>query len=198
LNEHSGIMLALLAAGQSRRFGNQDKLSAMLDGKMLGLHAAEAGSEMPFVEKWVIAPPDHRCAAGWRDLGYQIIANEDAAQGQATSVRIAADRAIQSGASGLCILLADMPFVTGVHLGKLLAAFAASGGIVASARDRRAMPPAIFSFDSLKALTLLQGDAGARGLLADARLVAGDDHLLMDIDTAEDLLLARGKTERPD
>ena len=90
-----------------------------------------------------------------------------------------------------------MPFVTGDHLGKLLADFAQSGGIVVSAREGRAMPPAVFSFDSLKALTLLQGDAGARGLLADARLVAGDDHLLMDIDTVEDLLLAREKTERP-
>ncbi len=42
-------MLALLAAGQSRRFGYSDKLSALLGDKMLGLHAAETGTAMSFL-----------------------------------------------------------------------------------------------------------------------------------------------------
>lgn len=190
-------MLALLAAGQSSRFGDQDKLRAMLGDKMLGLHAAEMAAAMPFAEKLVIGSPDHDCASKWRDLGYQIIPNDAAEQGQATSVRLAADHAIKSGARGLCIMLADMPFVTRDHLGNLVADFARYGGIVASARDGHAMPPAIFSSDDLKSLTKLQGDAGARGLLSDARLVAPDDNLLMDIDTAEDLARAHEKIKRP-
>jgi CTP:molybdopterin cytidylyltransferase MocA len=36
----------------------------------------------------------------------------------------------------------------------------------------------------------LEGDAGARRLLTDAHLVAGDDHMLMDIDTEDDLARA--------
>lgn len=197
MTKGSGILLALLAAGQSRRFGERDKLSALLGGKMLGLHAAETGAAMPFARKLVIGSPDHGCAAQWSALGYQIIANDAAAQGQATSVRLAAAHAINSGASALCIMLADMPFVTRDHLGRLLATFAPSGGMVASSRDGRAMPPAIFSVDELETLTTLQGDAGARGLLSKARMVAGDDDLLMDIDTTEDLARANEKTERP-
>lgn len=186
-------MLALLAAGQSRRFGDQDKLGALLGEKMLGLHAAEAGAGMPFAQKLVIGSPNHDCAGKWSDLGYRVITNEDAAQGQATSVRLAAAHAIKAGATALCIILADMPFVTRNHLGELLEAFEQSGGTstVASARSGQAMPPAIFSSGALETLMGLKGDAGARMLLSDALLVAGDDHLLMDIDTPEELAEAK-------
>ena len=183
-------MLALLAAGQSRRFGDSDKLTASLSGRMLGVHAAAAAADMNFTRKLVIGSPQHGCAAQWTALGYQIIANEDAAQGQASSVRLAAAQAIESGASALCIMLADMPFVTRAHIGRLIAAFEQSGGTVASTRAGQAMPPAIFSFASLARLMALDGDSGARGLLAEARMVAGDDQLLMDVDTAEDLARA--------
>lgn len=157
---------------------------------MLGLHAAATAADVNFTRKLVIGSPDHGCAAQWTALGYQIIANEDAAQGQASSVRLAAAQAIESGASALCIMLADMPFVTRAHIASLIAAFEQSGGTVASARSGQAMPPAIFSFVSLATLMALEGDSGARGLLAEARMVAGDDRLLMDVDTAEDLARA--------
>ncbi len=185
-------MLALLAAGQSRRFGDQDKLAAWLGRNMLGLHAAKSGAGLPFAHKLVIGSPDHRCAKQWRELGYQIIANEDAARGQATSVRLAAAQAIDRGAAALCIMLADMPFVTRGHLGKLIEAFEQSGrtSTVASSRGGQVMPPAIFPSGGLKRLMELEGDAGARRLLTDARLVAGDEHMLMDIDTEEDLARA--------
>lgn len=182
-------MLALLAAGQSRRFGDQDKLSAPLGDKMLGLHAAETGTDMPFTRKLVIGSPKHDCAERWGELGYEVITNEDAAQGQATSVRLAAAHAIEAGASALCIMLADMPFVTVDHLGRLIAAFEQADGInnVASACNGQTMPPAIFAAGALEALMGLKGDAGARMLLAEALLVESGDQLLMDIDTPEDL-----------
>lgn len=185
-------MLALLAAGQSRRFGDRDKLGALLGDKMLGLHAAGTGAAIPFAHKLVIGSPEHSCAGHWRELGFQVIANADAARGQATSVRLAAVHAIEAGATGLCVMLADMPFVTGNHLRMLLAAFEQSGGTgaVASARNGQAMPPAIFASGALERLMTLEGDSGARNLLADARLVAGSDPVLMDIDTGEDLVRA--------
>jgi len=183
-------MLALLAAGQSRRFGDSDKLSALLGDKMLGLHAAETGAAMSFSHKLVITSPEHDCAEQWSNLGYRVIANEQAALGQATSVRLAAAHAIEAGASALCIMLADMPFVTRDHIGRLIATFEQSGGTVASARSGQAMPPTIFSFDALESLLALEGDSGARTLLAEARLVPGEDPVLMDIDTAEDLAQA--------
>ncbi|NRD90006.1 nucleotidyltransferase family protein [Sphingopyxis sp. BSNA05] len=189
MNKKSGMMLALLAAGQSRRFGDQDKLGALLGDRMLGLHAAATGAEMGFVGKLVIGTRDHVCAAGWRDMGYEVLDNDKAAQGQATSVRLAAACAIDAGASSLCIMLADMPFVTRDHIGKLVEAFDQTDGTrtVASARGKQPMPPAIFPTDALAELLQLQGDTGARKLLRDAILVAGSDRLLTDIDTPDDL-----------
>lgn len=185
-------MLALLAAGRSRRFGDQDKLSAMLGGKMLGLHAAEVGADLPFAHKLLIGSPEHDCAPQWSALGFQVIANEDAAQGQATSVRLAAGQAIETGASALCIMLADMPFVTSDHLDRLIAAFEQSGSAstVSSARDGQAMPPAIFPAAALESLIALEGDSGARKLLADAELVDADNRVLIDIDTEAELAQA--------
>lgn len=182
-------MLALLAAGQSSRFCDKDKLSALLGDKMLGLYAADAASDLPFARKLVIVSPAHDCAPQWGALGYQMVANEAAAQGQATSVRLAAAQAIASGASALCIMLADMPFVTNGHIGRLIAAFEQEGGTrtIASARHEQPMPPAIFPSGALETLLDLTGDAGARKLLGDALLIAGSDQLLTDIDTPEDL-----------
>ncbi len=192
MNQGSGIVLALLAAGQSRRFGDSDKLCAMLGDRMLGLHAAEAGADMPFTRKLVIGSPKHHCAAQWNALGYRVITNKNAALGQATSVRLAAAHAIDAGARALCIMLTDMPFVTTDHVSRLIAVFEQSGGTstVASALNGQAMPPAIFPSGALEVLMTLEGDSGARMLLADAQLIAGDDHLLMDIDSEEDLAAA--------
>lgn len=189
MNEGSGILLALLAAGQSRRFGDSDKLGTMLGDKMLGLHAAGAVADLPFVEKLVIGPPEHPCASQWSALGYRILANGQAARGQATSVRLAAAHALETGARALCIMLADMPFVTRDHVGGLISAFERSDGkrTVASVRGGRAMPPAVFPAGALPSLLALQGDRGARSLLAEALPVQAEDPVLIDIDTAEDL-----------
>ncbi|OAO04070.1 hypothetical protein A8B75_08370 [Sphingomonadales bacterium EhC05] len=185
-------MLALLAAGQSRRFGDQDKLNALLGSKKLGLHAATTWAEFPFMRKLVIASPDHPCAQGWRDLGYRVIPNRQAEQGQATSVRHAAEQAIEFGATSLCIALADMPFVSPDHIDRLLTGFENLGRqqIVASTSNEQAMPPAIFPQDRLRLLSALDGDKGARAMLSHAHVIAGDEQILLDIDTAEDLAKA--------
>lgn len=185
-------MVALLAAGQSRRFGDQDKLAAMLGGKPLGLHAANRFARSEFAQRIVISSASHSCAADWQALGYQLIANADAAQGIASSVRLAAERAQLLGAKGLCIALADMPLVSAGHITNLLTAFAAAGGtrIVASLRGEQSMPPAIFPPNHFPALNNLTGDSGAGALLSDAEYIAADAIMLHDVDSPQDLAFA--------
>ncbi len=184
----SEIMLAVLAAGQSRRFGDDDKLTASLHGKMLGLHATDTLTRIAFDHRIIIASdPDHPCATGWKEMGYDIIVNDNAIKGQSASVRCAARQALACGASALHICLADMPYIAGQHIQNLSQAFEENGQnkVIASSEDGKAMPPAIFPPRLFARLADLQGDQGARELLQAAHLVPADDGSLLDIDTPE-------------
>ena len=180
--------LAILAAGQSTRFGVEDKLTAMLAGRMLGLHVAATLSGMGWQRGVVIASrADHACVPEWQAQGYDILPNPDAAQGLSTSVRLAALAAQGCGAGALLLCLADMPMVSAGHVRALLAAGDA-GAIVASADAGEPMPPALFGADHFNRLTGLSGDRGARALLQGAvlvPLVAGEG---VDVDDQESLL----------
>lgn len=181
-------MLALLAAGQSRRFGDEDKLAALLHDKMLGLYAADILTRLAFDDRVIIvSAPDHPCAPEWKEMGYDIIVNEHAAEGQSTSVRCAAEHAMACNASALYICLADMPYITRQHIQNLSQAFQDFGQekVIASSDNGKAMPPAIFPSHQFAALQNLQGDQGARKLLQTAQLVPVNDGSLLDIDTPE-------------
>lgn len=187
-------MLAILAAGQSHRFGSQDKLTALLGGKMLGLHVSDSLHARSFLGAYIVVPErDHPCAARWRESGYDILVNEEADQGQSTSVRLAAIQAQSVNADGLCICLADTPFVAQSHIEQLTSEFhqLQQKQIVAASNGEHAMPPAIFPPGLLKALTVLDGDKGARSLLLDAKTVGFPTSDMLDIDTPHDLVLAQ-------
>lgn len=179
--------LAILAAGQSTRFGAEDKLTALLAGRMLGLHASASLADMGWQRAVVIASrADHVCVPEWQAQGYDILPNPDAAQGLSTSVRLAAQAAQACGAGALLLCLADMPRVSAGHVRALLAAGDA-GAIVASADAGEPMPPALFGAEHFDRLTGLSGDRGARALLQGAVLVplaAGEG---VDVDDRESL-----------
>ena len=189
------MILAILAAGGSRRFGDGDKLTTQLGGKMLGLHVAEALQDASFEQKCIVTSVDHPCAHDWAARGYKVLVNENAAEGQATSVALAARHAKEQNADALCICLADMPFVTAEHIGQLQDHFARREGtrIVASSDGDRTKPPAIFPSEYYEKLIKLKGDSGARSLLVNAEKVRVNEGILMDIDTPENLAFAENK-----
>lgn len=189
-------MLAVLAAGQSRRFGDKDKLAAPLHGKMLGLHAAGTLIGMAFDHRIIIASKiDHPCTAGWTEMGYDIIVNDHAAEGQSASVRMAAQQAIACSATALYICLADMPYIVLQHIQNLSQTFEDHDRkeVIASSDNGKTMPPAIFPSHQFAILSDLQGDQGARKLLQTAQLVAAPNGSLLDIDTPEILAVENRK-----
>lgn len=189
------ICLAILAAGASRRFGDTDKLTANLHGKMLGLHAAENFAPLAFGRAVVIAAcADHPCAGAWRAAGYAVIVNRLAAHGMGGSVAAAARAA--SGCSALLIALADMPVVPASHMANIVREFrrnmddggAENGGvIVASRAGALRSPPALFGRAHFEFLSAMRGDRGAHRLLAGGRMVDIDADKLIDIDRPETL-----------
>lgn len=179
------LTVAVLAAGQSQRFGRADKLAADLCGRPLGTYVATTLAALPFADRWVIAArADPACLADWQAAGFAVVVNDRAADGMGTSLACAARLAIESGADALLVALADMPLVPVSHFAALLARAAEPGAraIVASSGNGQRSPPAIFARQHLPELALAAGDTGARHLLAQAAVIDCAPELLIDID----------------
>lgn len=172
----------LLAAGASRRFGADDKLLALRDGRPLVAHAAQALRDAGLSDRVaVIANP---ALAPWLD-GFRIVTVPPGG-GQSDSLR--AGLAQAGGWDRLLIALGDMPDVTAAHLDRLMAR--ATDRLAACSHDGTApLPPACFPRASLPALEALRGDRGAGALLGalpPGQHVAAPK-LLRDIDRPLDL-----------
>lgn len=188
--ERLRFAVAVLAAGQSRRFGPDDKLTAMFRGQRLGELACHALAGLGAAHRWVIAArADHPCAQSWQGDDFTVVVNAQAAMGMGTSVALAATLALEAQADGLLIALADMPLVPADHYRALLARAAATGPatVVASVADGVRSPPAVFGRERLAVLAAITGDAGARGLLGQAELVACAPDQLLDVDDPQTL-----------
>lgn len=124
--------------------------------------------------------------------GYERLANPHAARGMATSLKVAARAAQDHGVDALLILLADMPFVSAVHLRGLLgqAAEHSTQPVFSIAPDGVAQPPALFPASFFEALASLEGDKGARALSHGAALVECSEDQFFDVDSVEDLAKA--------
>lgn len=178
------IAVAVLAAGRGVRFGS-DKLMTDLDGRPMASHIAQTLRHMPFGWRLAVCGNGAALMQHFSAAGFQVLANSTPETGQAHSLHLAVKAAQATEAKALLVALADMPFVSAKHIAALVAAY--EGDIVASTNGTTPMPPAIFPRDTWPMLLATTGDAGARGLLENARLIAAPTAELRDIDTPADL-----------
>ncbi len=176
------IAAILLAAGRSRRFGARDKLSVPLDGRPLGLHAASALADLPFLTRIVVTGT---ASLTWPD--FEVVPNDDPDAGMAHSIALGVTAAHHQGAEAVLIALADMPFVSREHFERLIAAYRGPESIAASSDGIKALPPALFGADWFEKLQQLAGDQGARALLDGAERIRAAANQLIDIDCPDDL-----------
>ncbi len=188
---YANIAVALLAAGQGRRFGG-DKLSAELDGAPLGLRTARVLADIGFGNMFAVCK-DASLTSDLTSLGFHILHNDMPDMGQSHSLHIAVRAAQQTPAQELLICLADMPFVSADHIANIIAKMAEHDGIIASHNGTQTMPPALFPRSSWPQLLETKGDVGARSLLAGALLLPAPPETLIDIDTATDLAAAQDR-----
>ncbi|WP_347303361.1 NTP transferase domain-containing protein [Croceibacterium sp. TMG7-5b_MA50] len=179
------VLAAVLAAGQARRFGG-GKLDAACAGRRLGSWALDAVAGTDVVDRVIIVPPVpplFASASGWT-----LIPNPLAADGLGTSLAIAARHALLLGVEALLVVLADMPLVDTPMLRALLQA----GSPAAVCHGERPGVPALLPAATLPALSMLDADHGAGGLLARTpelvRMTVAPE-LLLDVD--EPAALAR-------
>src|SRR5208282_4608266 len=132
-----------------------------------------------------------------RGLKVTFVRNPDFADGLATSVK-AGISAVPDKADGAVICLGDMPLIDAHLIDRLIEAFAPDRGnlIVVPVSDNRRGNPVLWSRRFFNELMTLDGDIGARHLIARhneavAEVPVEGDGAFLDIDTPQALEAAR-------
>jgi molybdenum cofactor cytidylyltransferase len=187
----SGTVFAVvLAAGGGSRFGGR-KLLATWRGRPLVRHALEAAAAVCGARTLLVVGSDWRevCAACAPLPGF-FLRNDEWQSGMGGSIALGV-RAVREAAGAVLLLLADQPLVTAAHLETLVARWRAEPDtIVASGFAGVAGPPALFPAACFGELAALEGDRGARALLATPGrrvLRVPFEPAAVDIDRPEDL-----------
>lgn len=180
----------LLAGGEGRRYG-ADKLAVVLpDGRPIAVAAAEALA--PAVERRiaVVRPGRDWLVDALADAGWETVVSAASLEGMGAS--LAAGIAAAADADGWIIALADMPGLRTETARRVAEALRAGAPAVVPVHEGRRGHPVGFSAALGPDLMQLQGDTGARYILAAlgdrVETVEVDDAgVLVDVDTTDDL-----------
>jgi molybdenum cofactor cytidylyltransferase len=202
--EGRNIAAVILAAGRSTRMGGPNKLLAELDDKPLVRTVTEQALASRASE--VIVVTGHQAAEVEKALAglkVKFVRNPDYTAGIASSVK-AGVAAVSQEADGAVVCLGDMPLIDARLIDRLIDAFAPDRSqlIVVPVSDNRRGNPVLWSRRFFDELMTLDGDVGARHLIAKhgeavAEVVVEGHGAFLDIDTPEALADARhGKRQR--
>jgi molybdenum cofactor cytidylyltransferase len=194
------VAALVLAAGRSTRMGGPNKMLAEFGGKPIIRRTVEA--VLASRARPVIVVTGHegdRVAAALKGLDVKFVRNQNYAEGLSTSLK-AGIGALPPDVDAAAIALGDMPAVTGALINKLTQAInPARGALIAvPTRDGRRGNPVVWSRRFFDDLEQLEGDSGARHLIAQhneavAEVPVEDDGAFFDIDTPEALAEANAK-----
>lgn len=194
----------VLAAGLSRRMGEQNKLLLKLpEGKTIlraTLEQAVLANAGPVI---LVTGHQHEAVAREAEgLPVQSVFAPNYTEGLAASLR-AGVAAVPVDCMGALVCLGDMPFTPAAMLRTLCTAFAPEMGqdIIQPVFEARPGNPVLWGRRHFAAISALSGDRGARSLLAKnlealRRVEVETASVLEDIDTREEYewYFERGKT----
>jgi molybdenum cofactor cytidylyltransferase len=194
------VAIVVLAAGRASRMGpeGRHKLLAEFNGVPLVRRSVEAA--LAADKGRVVVVTGHReedIRAALAGLPVTFVSNADYASGMASSL-VAGLAAVEETASGILVMLADMPGVRSEHLSKLIAAFDAESGqaVVRAVADGQRGNPVILPRETFAAVRQLVGDVGARHIVERCGLPVVDVELgaaaRLDLDTPEAIVAAGG------
>ncbi len=175
----------VLAAGQSKRFGDQNKLLVDFQGEPLARHAARAMAAAGF-EHLIAVVSDQEVEILFDKFE---IAHSQRGSQQSTSLRVGIRRAVSLNAQRIVIALADMPCIEPTTL-KTIDNLCASEGLSGCTDGTTVSPPAGFSREYFAALSGIRGDFGARSMLRSIpqrSMLKCPHEQLLDVDTIADL-----------
>jgi molybdenum cofactor cytidylyltransferase len=185
------IPIVILAAGKSSRLG-QPKQLLPFKGKSLLNHTIQTAQQVTDHVIVVIGSDRKRIEAEIRNQTVDIVFNEAWEEGMASSIRCGVSRVNEKiqDLRSVIFMVCDQPYVTSHLLQNLIREKENSDKhIIASAYADIAGTPVLFDKSILNELMDLQGDIGARKIIAkNKERVATVNFPLgkVDMDTAED------------
>jgi molybdenum cofactor cytidylyltransferase len=192
------VAAIILAAGRSTRMGGPNKLLAELGGKpLVRVVTEQALASKASIVIVVTGHQAEQVEKALRGLSVKFVRNPDFAEGLAGSVK-AGIAAVPDNADGAAICLGDMPLISADLIDRLIEAFAPDRGnlIAVPVSDGRRGNPVLWSRRFFNELMTLDGDIGARHLIARhgeavAEVPVEGHGAFLDIDTPQALEEAR-------
>lgn len=192
-----GVSAIILAAGESRRMGTENKLLLEVNGKPILRHVVDAVVASTALECIVVTGHEGEAVkAILEDVNVSLVENPDYAAGMGTSIR-AGVLAARVEAAGYMICLSDMPAIETGEYDALLAAFNNQyffdpGAIVVPRHAGRRGNPVLLSARYKPQILAHRGVDGCRSIVnanPDHVLFYDmpTDHVLLDVDTPEAL-----------
>jgi CTP:molybdopterin cytidylyltransferase MocA len=184
------LFAIVLAAGSSARFGSSKQL-ATYDGMPLVARAVRLAESICGPRSVLVAGHQWRpIVEVCRPLQGFFVNNIRYRSGMGSSIACGV-RAVAGAADGVLLLLADQPLITASHLDQLVITWTRSPDeITATSFAETAGPPVIFPRGYFTALSVLQGDRGAREVLISAGShvhAVTLEEAAADIDVPEDI-----------
>jgi molybdenum cofactor cytidylyltransferase len=180
------VVLAVLAAGASRRLGRPKQL-VPIDGEPLVRRTTRVCADVG--ETVVVVGANAEAVQhAVDDLPVRVVRNDAWPRGMGAS--IARATAVTAPSSALLVVPCDLVALRASHLAAMIDAYAGGASLVVSAYDGTRGPPALFGPAYRAALLALDGDHGLREVVRgghSATAVPFPEGAL-DMDTAEDLL----------
>lgn len=188
------IAAVVLAAGQSRRMGDRNKLTLPVDGVPMVARVVDALQSCALERILVVTghePEQIRAALGARQV--ELVHNPSFQEGMGSSIRTGV-AALGEELDGVLIALADMPWVSATVIDKIIEAFDPQSelSIYIPMYGRKRGNPVLWGAAHFAELQQLSGDVGGKSLFhqhSDAICYVDVDSAAVnvDVDTPEGL-----------
>lgn len=189
------IAALIMAAGQSRRMGPENKLLLPVAGVPMVTRVANSALASKATSVVVVTGHEaDRVKAALGGRAVRTVHNPDFAAGMSSSLACGL-ASLPEDVDGVIILLGDMPRVGAQHIDRLIDAFGPENhaAIVVPVRNGRRGNPVVWARRFFPEMQRIAGDVGARHLIGEhAALVRevpmDDDAVFVDVDTPEALV----------
>ena len=190
------ISAVILAAGESKRMGKQNKLLLPVGGESLLVKLVKSVCSSDVCQVLVVIGHEgEKIKHELNDLPISFVYNPNFSKGMTTSIKSGV-KEVSLDCDGLLICLADMPFIKTSEINKLINTYVQNRIkekrlIVVPVFEGQRGNPVMFSSEFRNEILDYKKKSGCRGIITNypefvKEIEMLDDNILIDVDTLED------------